>query len=86
VITFNDKMANDKMASVQIRKVGNSLGVLLPKELLDVLNVQEGDKLYLLQTERGVELTPYAPEFAAEMDAYRHVARKHRNALRELSQ
>jgi putative addiction module antidote len=79
-------MANGKMASVKIRKVGNSLGVLLPKELLDVLNVQEGDKLYLLQTERGVELTPYDPEFAAEMDAYRHVARKHRNALRELSQ
>ncbi len=73
------------MAGIKIRKVGNSLGVTFPKEILETLNVKEGDELYLLKTEQGVELTPYNPEFAAEMDAYRHVARKHRNALRELA-
>ncbi|MGB3571673.1 MAG: AbrB/MazE/SpoVT family DNA-binding domain-containing protein [Phormidesmis sp.] len=50
------------------------------------LNVKEGDELYLIRTENGFELTPYEPEFAAEMKAYRHVAQQHRNALRELSQ
>ncbi|MEL6814396.1 MAG: AbrB/MazE/SpoVT family DNA-binding domain-containing protein [Cyanobacteria bacterium J06598_3] len=74
------------MAGIKIRKIGNSLGVTFPKEMLETLNVREGDELYLLRTERGFELTPYNPEFAAEMDAYRHVSRKHRNALRELSQ
>lgn len=74
------------MASIKVRKVGNSLGATFPKELLTELNVEEGDELYLLRTERGFELTPYNPDFAAEMEAYRHVARKHRNALKELSQ
>ncbi|MGB3292591.1 MAG: AbrB/MazE/SpoVT family DNA-binding domain-containing protein [Phormidesmis sp.] len=74
------------MAGIKIRKIGNSLGVTFPKELLEELNVAEGDELYLVRTERGFELTPYNPEFAAEMDAYRHVARQHRNALRALSQ
>ena len=74
------------MACIKIRKVGNSLGVTFPKELLEALNVTEGDELYVLRTERGFELTPYNPDFSAEMDAYRHVSRKHRNALRELSQ
>jgi antitoxin MazE len=78
--------SDDKMASVKICKFGNSLGVLLPSKLLDALNLQEGDELYLLQTERGVELTPYDPESATEMDVYRHISQKHRNALRELSQ
>lgn len=74
------------MSGIKIRKVGNSLGVTFPKELLDQLNVKEGDELYLTKTEQGFELTPYDPEFTAEMEAYRHVARKHRNALRALAQ
>ncbi|NJM99824.1 MAG: AbrB/MazE/SpoVT family DNA-binding domain-containing protein [Phormidesmis sp. RL_2_1] len=74
------------MVGIKIRKVGNSLGVTFPKDLLEELNIQEGDELYLIKTERGFELTPYNPEFASEIEAYRHVARRHRNALRELSQ
>lgn len=73
------------MAGLKVRRVGNSLGVTFPKELLEELNVAEGDELYLLRTEAGFELTPYDPEFATEIAAYRHVARRHRNALRELS-
>jgi putative addiction module antidote len=74
------------MIGIKIRKVGNSLGVTFPKDLLEELNIQEGDELYLIKTERGFELTLYNPEFATEMEAYRHVARRHRNALRKLSQ
>jgi putative addiction module antidote len=47
------------MGTLKIRKVGNSLGVTFPKDLLETLNVQEGDELYLIKTERGFELTPY---------------------------
>ncbi|MEM9948326.1 MAG: AbrB/MazE/SpoVT family DNA-binding domain-containing protein [Cyanobacteria bacterium P01_D01_bin.36] len=74
------------MASTKLRKVGNSLGVTFPKELLEEMNVKEGDELYLVKTEKGFELTPYDPDFAAEMEAYRHATRNHRNALRELAQ
>ncbi|MGB7085244.1 MAG: AbrB/MazE/SpoVT family DNA-binding domain-containing protein [Phormidesmis sp.] len=74
------------MAAIKICRVGNSLGVTFPNDLLEELNVAEGDELYLMRTERGFELTPHNPEFAAEMEAYRHVARQHRNALKELSQ
>lgn len=73
------------MKNTKVRKIGNSLGVTLPKELLDALKVQEGDELYLIQTANGFELTPYDPDFSAEMEAYKHVTRQHRNALRELS-
>ena len=74
------------MLGIKVRKIGNSLGVTFPKELLEKLNVVEGDELYLQRTEAGFELTPYDPAFAEEMAAYRHVSRRHRNALRELSQ
>lgn len=74
------------MASTRLRKVGNSLGATFPKELLEELNIKEGDELYLVKTEKGFELTPYDPNFAAEMEAYRHAIRENRNALRELAQ
>jgi antitoxin MazE len=41
------------MGTLKIRKVGHSLGVTFPKDLLETLNVQEGDELYLIKTERG---------------------------------
>lgn len=72
------------MVRLEIGKVGNSLGVTFPKGLLEELNVGEGDELYLLRTERGFELMPYNPELVKEIAAYRHVTRRHRNALRAL--
>lgn len=73
------------MSGLKIRKIGNSLGVTLPQEILDELNVQEGDELYLIRTAKGFELTPDNPEFAEELEAYRYVTRKHRNALGDLA-
>jgi putative addiction module antidote len=71
---------------VKITTIGNSVGIILPKEILNRLHVEKGDSLYLLDTPEGVQLTPYDQEFAAEMDAAKRVMRKHRDVLRKLAE
>jgi putative addiction module antidote len=73
------------MFTLKIRRVGNSLGTTLPKEILQKLNVSEGDSIFVTETEDGVQLTAYDPEFAKAMAVYRKVNSKYRNALRELA-
>jgi len=67
-----------------IRKVGNSLGTLLPAQVLEKLHVAEGDKLYVVETPDGITLTPYDPDFAEAMNIAEEGMRQYRNALREL--
>ncbi len=71
--------------ALKIRKVGGSLGVILPKEMLDALHVSEGDQLFADSNRSGLHLTPYDPEFEAAMEAFDRTRRKYRNALRELA-
>jgi putative addiction module antidote len=73
------------MTTLKIRKVGNSLGTTFPKEVLQQLNVEEGDTVYVTQMPDGIKLTAYDPNFAKAMEAYRKVSRKYKNALRELA-
>ncbi len=73
------------MAKVKLTTIGNSVGVILPRETLAKLNVEKGDTLHLVDTENGVELTPYDPEFEAEMQSVRRVMRRNREALRRLA-
>ena len=68
-----------------LRKIGTSTGVILPKAELDRLHLQEGDELYLIETPNGLELTPYDPEFEAQMKSAENVLKKYRNTLRELA-
>lgn len=70
---------------IKVTAVGNSVGVILPKEVVARLNVEKGDTLTLIDTPNGIELTPYDPEFEADMEAARKVMRKYRNTLRELA-
>ena len=72
-------------ATVKIIKVGNSSGVILPKELLADLNVDRGDTLSVSRTPDGITLRPADPEFDAQMEIARKVMRKYRHALRELA-
>jgi putative addiction module antidote len=74
------------MHSLKITTVGNSAGVVLPREILDRLHVEKGDSLYALETPNGVELTPYNPEFAKQMDAAEQVMREDRDVLRKLAE
>jgi putative addiction module antidote len=63
----------------------NSAGVLLPKELLAKLRVEKGDMLHVIETENGIELTPYDPEFDAQMAVAEDIMREDRDILRKLA-
>ena len=74
------------MTLLKVRPVGNSLGVVLPKEALARLNLKEGDTLFLTEASDGsMRITPYDPSFDAQMQAAREGMRKYRNALRQLA-
>ena len=71
--------------TLTIRRVGNSLGVLLGRDLLAELGVEEGDSLFVVHSPDGLRLTPYDPDFSEAIEAGRDYMRRHRNALRELA-
>jgi len=71
--------------TLKVTTVGNSVGVILPKEALAKLRVKKGDSLVLTESSEGMMITPYDPKFARAMDAFDRVRRRYRNALRELA-
>jgi putative addiction module antidote len=71
---------------LKITTVGNSAGVILPKELLTRLRLEKGDELYALETPDGIKLTVFDPELAAQMDVAERVMRERRTLLHKLSQ
>lgn len=73
------------MYELKVTRVGNSLGIILPKEAAARLKVGAGDTLYVHETAEGYHLTPYDPAFEAQMAAARKLMKKRRNALRELA-
>jgi putative addiction module antidote len=73
------------MIELKLTAVGNSLGVVLPKEALARLKLAKGDTVYLTDSPDGYRLTPYNPEFEMQMDAARKIMKKRRAALRELA-
>ncbi len=70
---------------LKIVKIGNSSGVVLPKEVLAKLRVEAGDELHLSDTPDGVHLTAHDPEFAAKMELAEKIMREDRDILRELA-
>jgi putative addiction module antidote len=73
------------MASLKIRKIGNSLGVILPAEIIEQFNFRENDILQLSAERDGLYMSLYNAEFEEWAEAYRKTERKHRNVLRELA-
>ena len=73
------------MKHVKIRKIGNSLGVVLSKEVLEHLNVKEGDTLSVSETDTGLRLDSYDPEVAKQVELGRDIARRYKNTRRELA-
>ncbi len=71
---------------LKITTIGNSAGVILPKELLARLRLGKGDALYALETPDGIRLTTYDPEFAAQMDVAERIMHEDRELLRKLAQ
>ncbi len=71
---------------LQIRKIGNSTGIILPKELLAKLSLKAGDKLHIVeQTEKGLKLSPYDPKHAKVMSIARQVMDEYKDTLQALA-
>ena len=73
------------MQHVKVTAIGNSAGVILPKEVLARLKVDKGDTLFLIETPDGYRLTPHDPDFEAQMAEARAVMKERRAVLRELA-
>lgn len=71
---------------LKITAIGNSAGVILPRELLARLRVEKGDVLLALETPDGIKLSVYDPTLAAQMEVAEDVMRKRRTLLHKLSQ
>jgi putative addiction module antidote len=74
------------MSTVKVTTVGNSTGIVLPKEVLEQLHIAKGDVLYVTATPGGIQLTPYRADFAAAIEAGTEVMRQYRNTLRKLAE
>jgi putative addiction module antidote len=72
--------------TTKIIAIGNSAGIILPKETLARLNVQKGDSVFLSETPHGAHLTAYDDEFMRKMEASENVMRKYRDALKKLAE
>jgi putative addiction module antidote len=73
--------------ALKVTTIGNSTGVILPKEVLAKLKVERGDTLYLEDTpDGGIKLSPYDQELADEMASARRVMKKYRDVLRKLAE
>jgi len=72
-------------AKLKVTKIGNSTGVILSKEVLQKLRVSSGDALFAVETADGIELTPFDPEVARQLDIAERVMREDRDVLRKLA-
>lgn len=74
------------MIEVKVRKFGNSLGVVLPKEVINRLNTRDGEQLFLIEGPDGTyQLTPYDPAFEKKMTTADDILRRYRNTLHALA-
>lgn len=73
------------MLKAKLTTIGNSTGVILPKEALAKLRAEKGDDVFLIETPSGYEITTYDPDFERQMELGKQVMRRYRNALRELA-
>ena len=73
------------MTALKLTQIGNSVGVILPKEVLARLKLEKGDTVFVTDAVNGVMLTPYSAAFEEQMTSARRVMKKRRAVLRELA-
>jgi putative addiction module antidote len=71
---------------IKVTTVGNSAGIILPKELLARLRIEKGDALYATELPDGIKLSPFDPTMAEQMEVAERIMRKDRNVLRKLAE
>lgn len=73
------------MKTVKLRKVGNSFGFTIPREIIEKYNLKEGKKLHIIEGKDGFTITPYDPEFEKWAKAFERTNEKYKNTLKALS-
>jgi putative addiction module antidote len=73
------------MTTLKLTQIGNSVGVILPKEILARLKVEKGDSLFVSEVTNGVTLTPYDPSLEGQLEAGRAFMREYRDTFHELA-
>lgn len=73
------------MTALKLTQIGNSVGVILPKEILAKLKLEKGDTVFVTDAVNGINLTPYSETFDQQMTEARAIMKKRRNVLRELA-
>jgi putative addiction module antidote len=73
------------MQALKLTQIGNSVGVILPREMLAKLGVTKGDTIYAIDQPDGVRLSVADPDFAAQMEVARKVMKERRAVVRELA-
>ena len=73
------------MTELKLIQIGNSVGVVLPKEVLAALNLDKGDTLIATRTPGGVNLTPYSADIEEQIRLGREVMKEYRDTLRALA-
>jgi putative addiction module antidote len=71
--------------TLKLTQIGNSIGVILPKEVLARLKLDRGDTLHLTETPDGIALTPYDPAFEEQLALGREFMHDYRNTFRALA-
>jgi putative addiction module antidote len=73
------------MHALKITQIGNSLGVILPKEVLARLKVEKGDQIFMTDAPDGMRVSHNDPTFELQMKAAREIMKNRRQVLRELA-
>lgn len=72
--------------TLKLTAIGNSTGVILPKDILEKLRASKGDTIFAVETPNGIELTSYDAKFARQMEIAERVMREDRDVLRKLAE
>lgn len=73
------------MTAIKLTQIGNSVGVILPKEVLAKLRVEKGDTLFVTEATNGVTLTPYDPHLDEQIEAGREFMHEYRDTFHQLA-
>lgn len=83
-MTANPKTVHPH-TKLKVTQIGNSLGVILPKEMITDMGIGKGDELFVTKSPEGHVVSPNDPSFEEQMTAVRQIMREYRNTLRELA-
>jgi putative addiction module antidote len=72
--------------TTKVIAIGNSTGIILPKEMLARLKIERGDTISLSETPHGINLTPYDEQFMRKLESTEKIMRKYRDTLRKLAE